>query len=150
MPPLDQSVIFKAAATKPMVSSEWQDLQDPSRNVEDADAGKFKWDGKFVANPALLGTWTSVAVVPTMEAFDPAKPVAGARGPFKEITFKDGGLTGNSQWIWSGDTLMHMEWSWEAMKMTTKGEYLFVEAGGFSEKNKVGWKPPLVVLKKNP
>jgi hypothetical protein len=32
--------------------------------------------------------------------------------------------------------------------MTVKGDYLFIEAGGFSEKNPVGWKSSLVVLKK--
>ena len=74
-------------------SAEWQALQDPGRNSEDPEAGKFKWDGKFVANPAVLGTWTTVALVPTIEAFDPAKPVDAGRAPFKEITFKDGGKT---------------------------------------------------------
>lgn len=148
LPPLDQEVFMKAATAKPMLSAGWQALQDPSRNSEDPEAGKFKWDGKFVANPAVLGTWTTVAVVPAMEAFDPGKPVDAGRAPFKELTLKDGGLTGKPQWFWSGDTFLHMEWGGQALKMTVKGDYLFVEAGGFNAKNPVGWKSPLVVLKR--
>jgi hypothetical protein len=32
--------------------------------------------------------------------------------------------------------------------MMVKGDYLYIEAGGFSAKNPVGWKSPLVVLKR--
>jgi hypothetical protein len=42
----------------------------------------------------------------------------------------------------------------QALKMMPKtiggSEYLFIEAGGFSDKNPVGWKSPLLVLKKKP
>ena len=150
MPPLDQAVVRKAAASKPMLSAGWQALQNPSSNSENPEAGKFKWDGKFVANPAVLGTWNAVALVPTAEAFDPAKPVDAGRAPFKEITFKDGGLTSASTMLWSGDTLLDLAWQWQALKMTVKGDYLFIESGGFNAKNPVGWKSPLVVLKKMP
>jgi hypothetical protein len=34
------------------------------------------------------------------------------------------------------------------LKTTGKDEYLFIEAGGFSEKNPLGWKSPLVVMKR--
>ncbi len=34
------------------------------------------------------------------------------------------------------------------LKMMVKADHLFIEAGGFSEKNPVGWKPLLVVLNK--
>jgi hypothetical protein len=146
MPPLDQEVVMKAATVKPLLSAEWQALQDPGRNSEDLEAGKFKWDGKFVANPAVLGEWKTIAVVPTVEAFDPAKPIAG-RPPFKELAIKDGGLTGVGTMLWSGDTLMDFG-GFQSLKMTVKDEYLFVEAGGFNAKNPVGWKSPLVVLTK--
>ena len=36
----------------------------------------------------------------------------------------------------------------QALRITVKGEYLFIEAGGFSDKNPVGWKSLLAVLKK--
>ena len=55
MPPLDQAVVRKAATAKSMLCAGWQALQNPSSNSENPEAGKFKWDGKFVANPALLG-----------------------------------------------------------------------------------------------
>jgi hypothetical protein len=58
-------------------------LQDPGRNSEDPEAGKFKWDGKPVANPAVLGTWTAIAFVPSIDAFNPAKPVEVGRAQLK-------------------------------------------------------------------
>jgi hypothetical protein len=122
-------------------------LQDPNRSAADPEAGKYKWDGKAAVNPALVGTWTAVAVVPSIEAFDPAKPVDANKAAFKEITLKDGGTTSDPLRLWSGDTLMDLE-TRQALKTTGKDEYLFIEAGGFSEKNPLGWKSSLIVLKK--
>jgi hypothetical protein len=147
MPPMGENLLRQWAQGISLLSAPWQALQDPNRNAEDPEAGKFKWDGKVTANPALLGTWTTVAVVPAVEAFDPAKPVDANKAAFKEITFKADGRTGEALRIWSGDTLLDLE-TRQALKMTVKGEYLFIEAGGFSEKNPVGWKVPLVVMKK--
>jgi len=40
----------------------------------------------------------------------------------------------------------------QALRMTVKGisgsDYLFIEAGGFSEKNPVGWRSPWYVMKR--
>jgi hypothetical protein len=36
----------------------------------------------------------------------------------------------------------------QALKMIAKDEHLFIEAGGFSGINPVGWKSPLIVMKK--
>jgi|688.fasta_scaffold212492_3 hypothetical protein len=49
--------------------------------------------------------------------------------------------------FWSGDTLLDLA-RLEALKMTVKDDYLFIEAGGFSAKNPLGWKSPLVVMKR--
>ena len=49
--------------------------------------------------------------------------------------------------LWTGDTLMDLE-KLQVLKMTVKGDYLFIEEGGFSDKNPVGWKSPLMVLKR--
>jgi hypothetical protein len=42
---------------------------------------------------------------------------------------------------------------YQALKMTPKtiggSEYLFIEAGGFSDKNPAGWKSPLIVMKRS-
>ncbi len=148
MPPLDHAAVLKAASVKAFSSSDWQAKQDPDDAEADPNEGKFIYDGQFVTNPALLGTWTTVAVVPTMEAFNPAKPVDAGRSPFKELTFKEGGQTSVPTLIWSGDTLLELK-GFQALKTTTKGDHLYIEAGGFSPKNPIGWKSPLVVMKKN-
>jgi hypothetical protein len=147
MPPFSEDQLRQWAMDISLLSAEWQALQDPNRNAEDPEAGKFKWDGKVVANPALVGTWMTVAVVPSIAVFDPAKPVGANQAPFKEITFKGDGKTGEALRLWSGDTLMDLE-TRQALKMTVKGGHLFIEAGGFGDKNSVGWKSPLVVMKK--
>jgi len=146
MPPLDEPVLLQAAAAKPMLTSAWQALQDPSHTIEDPEEGKFKWDGRFVANPALLGEWTTVAMVPDIESFDPAK-ADSRRAQIKEITFKNSGQTHVGTLLWSGDTLLNLARK-EALKMTIKDGHLFIEAGGFSAKNPVGWKSQWIVLKR--
>jgi hypothetical protein len=152
MPPFSDDQLKTWATHISLVSADWQSLQDPNRKADDPEAGKFKWNGKFVANPTLPGTWTTIAVVPAIEAFDPAKPMDANKAPFKEITFKDGGKTDEALRMWTGDTLLDLGSGiytpLQALKMTRKDEHLFIEAGGFSEKNPLGWKSPLVVLKK--
>jgi len=149
MPPLDEAVVKNALVAKSLVSTEWQALQDPSRNSEDPEVGKYKWDGKLVANPAVLGAWTTIALVPSIEAFNPAKPVDAGRAPLKKITFLNDGKTGDACRFWTGNTLIDME-KLQALKMTTKDDFLFIESGGFSEKNPVGWKTPIIVMKRVP
>jgi len=67
------------------------------------------------------------------------------------ISFKDNGQTDKTLWIWSGDTLMDLV-RYQALRMTVKGtaasDYLFIEAGGFSEKNPVGCQSPGYVMKR--
>lgn len=149
MPPLDEVLVKKALTAKSLVSAEWQALQDPGRNSEDPEAGKFKWNGKSVANPSLQGAWTTIAQVPSIEAFDPAKPVDAGRAPLKAITFLNDGKTADPCRFWTGDTLIDME-KLQALKITTKDGFLFLEAGGFHLKNPVGWKSPLIVMKRVP
>ncbi len=42
---------------------------------------------------------------------------------------------------------------YQALKMVTKNlggaDYLFIEAGGFSDKNPAGWKSPWIVMKRS-
>jgi len=151
IPPLDDATLRKSATVIPMLSAAWQEKQDPDNKELQTANDKFHFDGKFIANPKLLGAWTAVALVPAIDAFDPAKPVDANRAPIKAITVKEGGLTDSAALIWSGETLMDLD-RYHALKMTSKtiggGEYLFVEAGGFSDKNPVGWKSPLIVMKR--
>jgi hypothetical protein len=86
-------------------------------------------------------------VVADMAAYDPAKPASPHSAPFKELTLKDGGQTSSSTLLWTGDLLLDLN-RYHALKMTLVGDTLFVEAGGFGQGNPFGWKPPLVVMKK--
>ena len=152
VPPLGEKVILNSATVKPMLSSAWQARQDPDYADSDPDAGRFVWDGRFVPNKALLGSWTTVDQVPTIDEFAPDKRTNPRRGPLKEMTFKAGGKTNQRLWIWSGDTLMDLR-SNQAHKVTAKTiggvDYMFVEVGGFSLRHPKGWKTPLYVMKKS-
>ncbi|NQU21588.1 MAG: hypothetical protein HQ567_09920 [Candidatus Nealsonbacteria bacterium] len=72
------------------------------------------------------------------------------RPAFTRITLKDKGLTSDASRIWSGVTLMDLD-RYQALKMTVKkiggDDYLFIEAGGFSTRNPVGWQSPWYVMK---
>ncbi|MCE9611145.1 MAG: DUF6288 domain-containing protein [Chthoniobacter sp.] len=152
LPPLDDAAFRKSATVIPMLSAAWQEKQDPNNLELQTTDDRYHYDGKFIANPRLLGSWTAVAMVPTFEAFDPARPDVIKNAPFGGLTLKESGLTDKAVRIWSGDTLIDMT-RWEALKMTVRTiagtEYLGVEAGGFSEKNPAGWKSPLIVMKRS-
>ena len=151
-PPVEQ-LIRESATVVPMTSSAWQARQNnPDTPDVNPAEGKFLFDGKFVANKALLGPWTVVAQVAAPEAFQGAAATFDPKAvPFTAITFKDNGATDSPLRIWSGDVLMNLERN-EALKMILRqvagAECLFVEAGGFSEKNPFGWKPAWLVLKR--
>ncbi|MFN5580249.1 MAG: hypothetical protein ACK49X_11635, partial [Akkermansiaceae bacterium] len=152
LPSLDAEVLRKAASFIPMLSTEWQNLQDPSKDAEDPNEGKFKYDGKFVANSKATGSWNVIAQVAKIEEFDPAAKQTIGRTPFPKITLQADGFTQDPRWIWSGDVLLDLEQN-IAQKMIVKTvggtDYLFIEAGGFGPKNPLGWKTPWLVLKKN-
>ena len=152
LPPLDEQVYRKAASFVPMLCTAWQDLQNPDKEAEDPQEGKFIFDGKFAPNPKVSGPWTVISQVAKIEDFDPSAKLSVGRAPFQKITLEEDGSTAVSGWIWSGDMLMNID-SYTAHKMEVKTidgtDYLFIEAGGFSTKNPVGWKSPLLVLKRN-
>jgi hypothetical protein len=150
LPSMGDHLVRKSATVVAMLSSEWQAAQDPADRERQASAVKFRYDGKFVANSKVLGRWRTIAVVPTIADFNPEKR-RNVRNPlFSAITFKHGGATADPTWAWSGDTLMDLS-RYQALKMILKtidgDDYLFIEAGGFSARNKPDWKPALYVLK---
>ncbi len=151
VPPLTTESLETAAAATPLLTSEWQALQDPDRVIDDPDEGKFAWDGTFVSNADIVGTWQAVAQVSSVQAFDPTKKKSVGRVPFKTLVLKEDGKTADAQWIWSGDMLMDLD-KGQALQMTTEKvddmDYLFVETGGFSAKHPVGWECTLVVMKR--
>ncbi len=152
LPPMGDDLVFKSAAVVPMLSSDWQAKQNPDDREQSAAAVKFRWDGTFVANPKIAGRWTVITEVATIAEFDPTKRNRKSRHPlFSAITFKDNARTSYPMLVWSGEILMDLD-KFQALKMQAKtidgSEYLFVEAGGFSTRNKPGWKSKLYVLKK--
>ena len=151
LPPLDQTVLRKAASFVPMMSAEWQELQNPANPAEDPDDGKFVFNGEFVSNNSILGAWSIHTQVAAVDQFDPVTKPSPGRAPFYGITFEDGGSTQDANWIWSGDKLLNLEQN-TAHTITAKTidgtDYLLIEAGGFSLKNPTGWNSPLIVMKR--
>lgn len=151
LPPLDQSVMRRAATFVPMITSEWQMRNDPENGITPTAEDAFLYNGTFVPNPAVAGTWITVAVVDAIGGFDPsAKPNPG-RSPLKRIAYMDQGTTDSPDHIWSGDMLMDLNRS-EALRITPQTidgtEYLFIECGGFNAKHPAGWTCPVMVLKR--
>jgi hypothetical protein len=134
-----------------MLSSEWQSKQNPDDRELSATAVKFRWDGRFVANKTVLGAWTAIDQVATIDEFTLEKKMRRGRPSFTEMTFKDNGRTDKPMWGWSGDVLMDLT-RYQALKMRIKkidgSDYLFVETGGFSARNPVGWQSPWQVMKR--
>jgi len=152
LPPMGDELVARSATVVPMLSSAWQAEQDPDDRERSAAAEMFRWDGKFIANPKVMGRWNVIAEVAEISEFDPAMKIAKLRRPlFSSITFKDGGKTDDVMWLWSGDILMDLG-RYQALKMTPKTiegtEYLFIESGGFGARNKPDWKSKLYVLKR--
>jgi hypothetical protein len=152
IPPMGDDLVSKSAAVVPMISSAWQAAQWLEDRNKPAGDQSFRWDGKFVANPKLMGSWNLIAQVKTIDEFDPTKKPRRVNRPgFSTMTFKDNALTSSPLWMWSGDTLMDIS-KYQALKMQIKkidgAEYLFIETGGFSTRNKPGWKSQLYVMKR--
>ena len=61
----------KAATFVPMLCAEWQMQNDPENGKSPTDSDMFRHDGKFVANPKVPGSWTTVSLVKTIEEFNP-------------------------------------------------------------------------------
>jgi hypothetical protein len=149
LPPMGAELVTKSAKVVPMLSAEWQAMLDPEDASQDPDENLFRWDGKVAANPKVMGSWNVIAEVAEFAEFDPAKKTNVRRPLFSTITFKDGGATGDPTWVWSGDRLMDLN-KYQALKMEVRkvgaAEYLFVQAGGFSTRNKPDWKSKWYVL----
>ncbi len=151
LPPIGDDLVLKSATIVPMLSAEWQIKQDPDNCEQQPDDHKFRWDGTFAPYPGILGQWEVVGEVPDIAEFDPAEQLARARRPlFSSMTFKSGGATAEPLWIWSGNRLMDLT-RYQVLTMRTKtlddSEYLFVESGGFSTRNKPEWKSAWLVMK---
>ena len=151
LPPMGDDLVRKSAVDVPMTSAAWQAQLDPESDEQDPEDGKFRWDGNFVPNPEVVGNWQVIAEVPEIAGFNPEKPTKAKKPPFSSITFSDGSETSEPVWIWSGKQLFDLE-GYQALQIETRKfgdtEYLFIEAGGFSTRNKPEWKSTHYVLQR--
>ena len=136
-PPLPEEAFTRGKSMKPMRSTAWQETKE--------DSDMFRYDGKFVANKAIVGNWALIGEVAELAAFDPAKKLAPVQNsPLQQLTFSDNGKTDKDSYSWSGNFLMDLK-DFQALKMTPRtiggSDYLFIEAGGYSKKDRNGWKP---------
>ncbi|MGB2822317.1 MAG: DUF6288 domain-containing protein, partial [Phycisphaerae bacterium] len=98
IPPLGPAEMVKSATVLPMLSTKWQQKQnDDDKELQSPD-DKFLYDGKFVANPRVLGSWKIIDQVKAMDEFNPAKRMKPGRAHITEITFKDKGKTNEMLW----------------------------------------------------
>lgn len=151
LPPMGDDLVIKSAAVVPMLSSDWQAKLDPEDAAQNPNDHLFRWDGKFVANPKLQGSWQLVGQVAAVADFDPEKKTNPRNAPFSTITLQEGGRTSASTWAWSGNTLMDLN-KYQALKMRGKKigetEYLFVECGDFSTRHKADWQSQWFVFRR--
>jgi len=161
-PPVTDEQGWDGLTLIPMQSSAWQQAQETDIAEIVSNDGLFLYDGTFVPNPKLLGTWKPIGKVVTVDAFKPGKEIDKTLPRYRSITFKDNGFTDMTTHYWSGDTLMEILGGKSkplALKMQTKSidgaDYLFIEAGGFTfyherqtYKHPRTWKSPWFVLKK--
>jgi len=153
MPPVTDADLAKALTRVPMASSEWQELQDPETKVAGADPneGKYRYNGKFVDNAALRGEWKVIDQVDAVADFTSKASGRSVKAPFASLALMSDGKTNDSNMIWSGNMLMVLQKKEAlAIQLKTVGgkSHLFVEAGGFSDKNPKGWMTPLYVFEK--
>jgi hypothetical protein len=150
-PPLPKESFVLGRLLQPMRCTAWQATKDGN--------DMSLYDGKFVSNKKAVGQWQLVGEVADVASFAPAAPVAAKDALMTELVLKDDGSTSDQRFGWSGDNLMDTK-ERQMLKMITKSidgtDYLFIEAGGFSKKNRntwapdhpVDWKPALYVMKK--
>jgi len=151
LPPMGEEMLSRAAALIPMRSAEWQSTQDPDTNVE-PDDGKFRWDGVFVPNPAIIGSWQVIGQIESLATFDAGtKPVPIRTPRFERMTFKEDGSTDSPLWLQSGNILMDLD-EFQALRIEARKldgkEYLLIEAGGFDTKLGTAWTSPWLVLER--
>lgn len=151
-PPLPKERFVLGRKLQPMRCTSWQATKDSN--------DMFLYDGKFIANGKIVGQWISIGQVAGIAAFKPATIVAPVEDALiGEMTIKADGSTSYERFAWSGNILMDVK-ERQALMITPKTiagtDYLFIESGGFSKKNRTSWtpdhpadwKPALYVLKR--
>jgi hypothetical protein len=141
IPPITDELVRQSATAVGMRGEAWLEafLED-NADVDPADF-LFRWDGKFVGNDNLTGTWKLLGETTDPDGADPGKGLPSVRRPdFQTITFKDGGDTSLATRMWTGDILMNLD-GYYAQRMMIKSlggqEYLLIQSpDNFSRPNK--------------
>ena len=158
-PPVSDELAWEGLKFISLQSSEWQQDQDSDDGELSTEEGLFRFDGTFVANESVLGSWKPIGKVDAIDDFKPGAEIDASLPRYRSITFKDSGFTDTASRYWSGDTLMELGHGAGALKMKTKtidgAEYLFIETGGFTfyherqhYKHPRTWHSPWFVLKR--
>jgi len=150
IPPMSDDLLFQSAKVIPLMSSEWQSAKLGENKEVEPESLQYRWNGEFVANSKIMGKWKTISTVSDISAFDPSSKLSRPHRPFTgSINFLDNSKTSNKSWFWSGSYLMDLE-KFQALKMQLKTingkDYLFIENGGFSNRNKPGWKTTWTVM----
>jgi len=122
VPPLTNEMFYRGRTLQPMRSAAWQATKD--------DGDKFRYGGDFVANKAIMGSWTQVGKVASIADFVPGVEIeADKTWPLQQLNLKDNGRTGDEDFAWSEDMLMDLT-EFQALKMTLETidgiDYLFI------------------------
>lgn len=143
LPPMDDDLLLRSATVVSMLSSEWQEAQNPADRERQAVARKFQYDGRFQPNPQITGSWTALGTIRNIDDFDPETRLNPRTVSPAVLRLKEGGQTDDPTRIWSGFRLMDLtRYEMKLMKLLTIAgtEYLLIEAGGFSSGHPAGWK----------
>lgn len=152
LPPLQEELI-RGMQLVGMRDADWQAFQDPDSNI-DPDEHLHMWDGSFTENDAAVGSWRLVDEVQEMNDFVPGERQRSRRGwrpVLEEIELENATVTSDPLFVWTGNKLLHVE-ELEALRVqhaTVDGQdYLFVEAGDFSQDRDTDWTSPWLVFER--
>ncbi len=154
LPPMGHDLVVKSAKVVPFANMDWQraiSAEDQS-DEKDPESFKFRWDGRWLNSPQVRGKWQAVACLKGGEEFDPAKKYNPNRAFTKQLEFMNRGETADPLLLWSHLNLLDLN-RYQLLRIEPKTiaekDYLFIENGNFSNRNKPGWKPEIVVFAKS-
>ncbi|MFU8848570.1 MAG: DUF6288 domain-containing protein [Opitutales bacterium] len=132
IPPINDELVRQTATTVGMRGDAWLTAYTGDEADVDPDDHLFRWDGKFVGNDAIAGTWKLLGETTDPNGVNPGKGLPSVRRPdFQTITFKNGGDTSLATRMWSGDILMNLD-QYHAQRMVSKTidgkPYLFIQS----------------------
>mgnify|MGYP005846485877 CR=1 FL=1 len=147
IPPVNDELVRQSATAVGMRGDAWLEAYTEEGADIEPDDFLFRWDGQFVANDKITGSWKLLGVTTDPEGVDPTKDLSSGRRPdFKTITFKDGGDTDFVRRLWSGDMLINLD-QYYAQRMWTKKiggkAYLLIQSPGNFYRPKQGQKPEI-------